>query len=99
MSVGDEPAMAPTLLSEVPSNWIFCTVQPPALGVAFVADVGSSGSPGVGVGQVRSGRAVVAMALAPVTANIGVTGFTCLVSQVNCRQPRPKLCWMLLSSE
>jgi hypothetical protein len=33
----------------------------------------------------------VAIAFEPVTANILVSGLTCLVSQVACRQPRPKL--------
>ena len=91
--------MAPTLLSDMPSSWVLSTVQPPALVVALVIDVGSGGSPGVGVGQVCSGWGVVAIALEPVTANIAVSGFTFLVSQVNCRQPRPKLCWMVLSRE
>ena len=73
-SVGDEPAMAPTLLSEVPSSWVFWTVQPPALGEAVVIDVGSGGLNGVGVGQTSSGSGVVAIALEPVTANSAVSG-------------------------
>jgi len=99
MSLADEPAMAPTLLSPVPSSPVRCTVQPPALVVAFVEETGSAGAPGVGVGQFSSGTGRVAIGVEPVTATSGVSGFTFLVSQVNRRQPRPKLCWMVLSSE
>jgi hypothetical protein len=42
-SVGDEPATAPTLLSDVPSRPARWTVQPPALFVLVVTDVGSLG--------------------------------------------------------
>jgi len=86
-------------LSEVPSSWVRCTVQPPALGAALVIDRGSGGRPGVGVGQISSGRGLVAIAFEPVIASSLPIGWTCLVSQVNCRQPRPKVCWMVLSSE
>jgi len=67
--------------------------------VAVVIDVGSGGSPGVGVGQTSSGSGVVAIAWEPVIANSGARGLTCLVSQVNPMQPRPRACSMLLSSD
>ena len=98
MSLGEEPAIAPTLLSFVPYSWTLSTVQPPDFTVDTLFDVGSV-TPGEGVGQVCSGSALVATAGEPVIANSRVMGCTLAVSQVNCRQPRPKVCWMLASSE
>ena len=55
------------------------TLQPPALGVFVVSEVGSDG---VGVGVVRFGTAtgLVATESDPVVANSGATGFAFAVS-------------------
>jgi hypothetical protein len=98
MSSGEEPAIAPRLLSEVPSRPARSTVQPPALGVALVAETGSTGT-GVGVAPVSVGRSLVAIAGDPVTAKRGSMGLTWPLSQVWRKQRRPKRRWMVESSE
>src|SRR5215471_12761829 len=98
MSLAEEPAIAPTLLSDVPYSWTLFTVQPPDFAVDTLIDVGSV-TLGEGVGKACSGNGLVAIAAEPVIANSGVMGCTLAVSQVNCRQPRPNVCWTLASRE
>src|SRR5215471_18598402 len=98
MSDGDEPAIAPRLLSLVPARAAGWTVQPPALAVLVVIDVGSAGV-GVGVAIFGSGSGLVAMAVEPVAANSADIGCTLAVSQACPTQPRPNVCSIVLSSE
>src|SRR5215831_6561112 len=98
MSDGDEPAIAPRLLSLVPARAAGWTVHPPALAVLVVIDVGSAGV-GVGVAIFGTGNGVVAMAFEPVTANSADIGCTFAVSQACPTQPRPSPCSIELSSE
>src|SRR5262249_47592956 len=89
---------APKLLSLVPRAGARWTVPPARLAVLVVY---LTGSVGVGDSAAMSGsrRGLNRMAAEPVTANRGVSGLTVAVSQVFCRQGRPKLRWMVCSSE
>src|SRR5262249_56059642 len=84
------------LLSLVPRAGARWTVHPAPLEVLVVYLTGSFGA-GVGVAISGTGRGVNAEAAEPVTANSGVSGLTVAVSQVCCRQGRPKLRWIVRS--
>src|SRR5215472_14550586 len=89
---------APRLLSLVPSAGARWTVHPPPLEVSVVYRTGSFGV-GESAAMLGTGSGVNRNAAEPVTANSGVSGLTVAVSQVCCRQGRPKLRWIVCSSE
>jgi hypothetical protein len=66
-----------------------------------VSVTGATGSFGVGVGVAitGTGSALNGVAAEPVTENSAVCGFTAVVSQAFCRQPRPKLSSIVRSTE
>src|SRR5215468_11220256 len=97
MSEPDTAARPPKLLSLVPSLTVGTTLHPAPLPVSVVVDTGSVGV-GVGVGRSGTGTGRAAVAAEPVTANSGPIVLVC-GSQECARQPRPKLVWIVLSSE